>query len=109
MKVNISVANQRLFVGNIPKSKTRDEIFEEFAKIASGLIDVIIYASPDDIKKKNRGFAFLEYDTHKSGILETSTVGISCRGSIYNKKDILGKIGLLGGYIWLFWGCGGGP
>ena len=67
LKVNISVANQRLFVGNIPKSKTRDEILDEFEKIASGLIDVIIYASPDDQKKKNRGFAFLEYDTHKSG------------------------------------------
>ena len=61
------MANQRLFVGNIPKSKTRDEILDEFEKIASGLIDVIIYASPDDQKKKNRGFAFLEYDTHKSG------------------------------------------
>lgn len=32
IKVNISVANQRLFVGNIPKSKTKDEIMEEFSK-----------------------------------------------------------------------------
>ena len=79
MKVNISVANQRLFVGNIPKSKTRDEIFEEFAKIASGLIDVIIYASPDDLKKKNRGFAFLEYDTHKSGLHSFQNESITVR------------------------------
>ena len=34
-----------------------------------GLTDVIIYSSPDDAKKKNRGFAFLEYDTHKSASL----------------------------------------
>jgi len=66
LKVNISVANLRLFVGNIPKSKSKDEIFEEFKKITEGLTDVIIYSSPDDPKKKNRGFAFLEYDNHKS-------------------------------------------
>jgi len=32
LKVNASVANVRLFVGNIPKNRTRDEIFEEFQK-----------------------------------------------------------------------------
>lgn len=69
LKCNISVANLRLFVGNIPKSKTREEIVEEFEKYTDGLTDVIIYSSPDDPKKKNRGFAFLEYDTHKSASL----------------------------------------
>lgn len=69
LKCNISVANLRLFVGNIPKSKTRDEIVEEFEKYTDGLTDVIIYSSPDDTKKKNRGFAFLEYDTHKNASL----------------------------------------
>jgi len=69
LKCNISVANLRLFVGNIPKSKTREEIVEEFEKYTDGLTDVIIYSSPDDNKKKNRGFAFLEYDTHKSASL----------------------------------------
>jgi RNA recognition motif-containing protein len=33
LKVNVSVANVRLFVGNIPKSKTREEILEEFSKL----------------------------------------------------------------------------
>lgn len=32
MKVNISIANVRLFVGNIPKNKSREEIKEEFGK-----------------------------------------------------------------------------
>jgi len=69
LKVNISVANLRLFVGNIPKSKTQQEIQEEFEKYTEGLQEVIIYSSPDDSKKKNRGFAFLEYDSHKSASL----------------------------------------
>lgn len=29
----ISVANNRLFVGSIPKSKTKEQIVEEFAKV----------------------------------------------------------------------------
>ncbi|KAI5094489.1 heterogeneous nuclear ribonucleoprotein Q isoform X1 [Silurus meridionalis] len=63
--VCISVANNRLFVGSIPKSKTKEQILEEFAKVTEGLNDVILYTQPDD-KKKNRGFCFLEYEDHKS-------------------------------------------
>jgi len=66
LKVNPSVANVRLFVGNIPKNRSRDEIKEEFTKHTEGLLDVIIYNLPDDDRKKNRGFAFLDYDSHKS-------------------------------------------
>ena len=32
LKINISIPNLRLFVGNIPKNKTQDEIKEEFGK-----------------------------------------------------------------------------
>lgn len=65
IKVNVSVPNLRLFVGNIPKSKGKEEIMTEFGKHTEELQDVIIYSSPDD-KKKNRGFCFLEYESHKS-------------------------------------------
>lgn len=75
LKVNISVANLRLFVGNIPKSKSKDEIEEEFKKLTEGLVDVIIYSSPDDMKKKNRGFSFLEYDSHKSASVAKRRLG----------------------------------
>uniref|UniRef100_A0A3Q3BG09 Synaptotagmin binding, cytoplasmic RNA interacting protein n=1 Tax=Kryptolebias marmoratus TaxID=37003 RepID=A0A3Q3BG09_KRYMA len=63
--VCISVANNRLFVGSIPKNKTKEQIVEEFAKVTEGLSDVILYLQPDD-KKKNRGFCFLEYEDHKT-------------------------------------------
>lgn len=36
--------------------------------LKAGLREVIIYTSPDD-KKKNRGFCFLEYESHKSASL----------------------------------------
>uniref|UniRef100_A0A673ZVI0 Heterogeneous nuclear ribonucleoprotein R-like n=1 Tax=Salmo trutta TaxID=8032 RepID=A0A673ZVI0_SALTR len=63
--VCISVANNRLFVGSIPKNKTRESILEDFSKVTEGLMEVILYHQPDD-KKKNRGFCFLEYEDHKS-------------------------------------------
>jgi len=33
LKVNPSIPNSRLFVGNIPKSKSKDDIMQEFAKV----------------------------------------------------------------------------
>jgi len=74
LKVNVSVPNTRLFVGNIPKSKARDEIVDEFSKLSAGLEEVIIYSSPDD-KKKNRGFCFLEYESHKAASLAKRRLG----------------------------------
>lgn len=68
LKVNLSVPNLRLFVGNIPKSKSKEEILQEFSKLTPGLQEVIVYNSPDD-RKRNRGFCFLEYDSHKSASL----------------------------------------
>ncbi|XP_075218912.1 heterogeneous nuclear ribonucleoprotein Q-like isoform X2 [Lycorma delicatula] len=75
LKVNISVPNLRLFVGNIPKSKGKEEILDEFGKLTAGLTEVIIYSSPDD-KKKNRGFCFLEYESHKAASLAKRRLGM---------------------------------
>jgi len=63
--VCVSQSNCRLFVGSIPKSKTKEEIFDEFQAITEGLTDVIIYLQTED-KNKNRGFCFLEYLDHKA-------------------------------------------
>lgn len=37
LKINISVPNLRLFVGNIPKSKGKEEILEEFGKLTGNV------------------------------------------------------------------------
>jgi len=46
-----------------------------FIDFSEGLTEVIIYSSPDDPKKKNRGFAFLEYDSHKSASVAKRRIG----------------------------------
>ncbi|XP_024914100.1 RNA-binding protein 47 isoform X6 [Cynoglossus semilaevis] len=63
-----SVDNCRLFIGGIPKSKKREEILEEVSKVTEGVLDVIVYASAAD-KMKNRGFAFVEYESHRAAAM----------------------------------------
>jgi len=63
-----SVDNCRLFVGGIPKNKQRDEILCEMQKVTEGVVDVIVYPSATD-KAKNRGFAFVEYESHRAAAM----------------------------------------
>lgn len=86
LHVTISQPNNRLFVGSIPKTKTKrklfifffwyltkilEEILDEFSKHTTGLTDVILYYQVEEKNKgsglqKNRGFCFLEYETHQA-------------------------------------------
>jgi len=65
--VNISPAKTRLFVGSIPKAKTKEEIFKEFTEncTCEGVNDVIVYTDPEQPSDANRGFAFIDFDTHE--------------------------------------------
>uniref|UniRef100_A0AC35U1J8 ShKT domain-containing protein n=1 Tax=Rhabditophanes sp. KR3021 TaxID=114890 RepID=A0AC35U1J8_9BILA len=66
LKVNVSIANRRLYVGNLPKSKTQKCILDEFKKCAEGVENVIMYTNPDDPKERNsRGFCFIDFSEHK--------------------------------------------
>ncbi|XP_061564559.1 APOBEC1 complementation factor isoform X3 [Cololabis saira] len=63
-----SVDNCRLFVGGIPKTKKQEEILVEMRKVTDGVMDVIVYPSAAD-KSKNRGFAFVEYESHRAAAM----------------------------------------
>uniref|UniRef100_A0A8C4RM11 APOBEC1 complementation factor n=1 Tax=Erpetoichthys calabaricus TaxID=27687 RepID=A0A8C4RM11_ERPCA len=63
-----SVDNSRLFVGGIPKTKKREEILSEMRKVTDGVVEVIVYPSAAD-KTKNRGFAFVEYESHRAAAM----------------------------------------
>lgn len=66
--VCLSVDNCRLFVGGIPLDKQRSEIIEEMRKVTEGVVDAIVYPSVAD-KTKNRGFTFVEYDSHRAAAM----------------------------------------
>lgn len=87
--VCLSVDNCRLFVGGIPKNKTKEEIFEEMEKVTEGVKDVIVYPSATD-KSKNRGFAFVEYESHRAAAMA-------------RRKLIPGRIQLWGHQIAVDW------
>ncbi|XP_041635010.1 probable RNA-binding protein 46 [Cheilinus undulatus] len=66
--VCVSLDNCRLFIGSIPKDKRKEEIMEEMKKVTDGVVDVIVYPSSVD-KSRNRGFAFVEYESHKAAAM----------------------------------------
>ena len=43
IRVNVSVANIRLFIGNIPKSKSKEELKVEFSKIVGKLVSTLCF------------------------------------------------------------------
>lgn len=55
-------------MGGIPKTKKREEILSEMKKVTDGVVDVIVYPSAAD-KSKNRGFAFVEYESHRAAAM----------------------------------------
>ncbi|KRY39850.1 APOBEC1 complementation factor [Trichinella spiralis] len=63
-----SVDNCRLYVSGIPRDKSREDVRSEIARLTDGVVDVILYPSAMD-KSKNRGFAFIEYESHRSAAM----------------------------------------
>ena len=87
--VCMSIDNCRLFIGGIPKRVVRSDIMEEIKKVTEGVRDVIVYPSASD-KSKNRGFAFVEYDSHRSAAMA-------------RKKLISGRIHMWGHSVAVDW------
>ncbi|MEQ2308676.1 hypothetical protein AMECASPLE_030682 [Ameca splendens] len=71
--VCVSLDNCRLFIGCIPKDKKKEEIMEEMKKVTDGVVDVIVYPGTVD-KSRNRGFAFVEYESHKAAAMARRTL-----------------------------------
>ena len=48
--------------------ETLQEVLAEMKTVAEGVVDAIVYPSITD-KTKNRGFAFVEFDSHRSAAM----------------------------------------
>ncbi|NXJ08545.1 RBM46 protein, partial [Odontophorus gujanensis] len=66
--VCISLDNCRLFIGAIPREKKKEEILKEMKRITQGVVDVVVCPDATD-RTKNRGFAFVEYESHKAAAM----------------------------------------
>ncbi|XP_063531872.1 probable RNA-binding protein 46 isoform X2 [Cydia strobilella] len=72
-----SVDNCRLFLGGIPQTKTKEEVNEELSKKVTGIVDVILYKNCFD-RKKNRGFAFVEFSSHRAAAMARRALVPGC-------------------------------
>lgn len=63
-----SVDNCRLFVNGIPKDKSQQEIKKAMSEVSEDVSDVIVHAGSGP-GEKNRGFAFVEYQTHRAAAM----------------------------------------
>jgi hypothetical protein len=59
LKVNVSVPNTRLFVGNIPKSKSRADILAEFEKLSGKEQNLHKWFSREKMFKRLQNYFFL--------------------------------------------------
>jgi len=68
MVVNISTPATRLFVGSIPKDKTKEEFETEFRRIGvDNFVEIIMHEPAEHLKQPNqvnRGFLFIEFPSH---------------------------------------------
>ncbi|KAH3746670.1 hypothetical protein DPMN_181080 [Dreissena polymorpha] len=66
LKANFSTCNKRLFVGNVPKTETKDGFIKTFSQFVEGIEDAEVYVSDEMVKVglENRGFVFLEFKSH---------------------------------------------
>ena len=69
LKIKVCLKVQFIFCfSGLPKNRTADEIRDEMSKLTDGVTAVCIYNSYSD-KTKTRGYAFVEYLTHRHAAL----------------------------------------
>lgn len=88
MRVNLSVANVKLFVRNIPKNKTQKELKSDFSNLVEGVHDVIIcqYNESEGERYKNRGFCFIEFIDHKSASIAKRKLSLPKFKKLFNRE-----------------------
>ncbi|KAJ8945019.1 hypothetical protein NQ318_016265 [Aromia moschata] len=65
LQIEASLNNCRLFLGGIPTVKNKDQVWQELYKNGiKNIVDVIMYRSYTD-RAENRGFVFVEFQTHE--------------------------------------------
>jgi Q family heterogeneous nuclear ribonucleoprotein R len=85
--VNLSVANLKLFIGNIPRHKSVDEIKQVLSKIADGIVRINFGMTNKE--SINRGFCFIEFVDHKSASLAKRKLISPKFNNIFNREIVV--------------------
>ncbi|XP_054169287.1 APOBEC1 complementation factor-like [Oppia nitens] len=82
--VTLSWDKTRLFIGGIPKNKKQKDVLKEMRRITDNVKDVILYMS--SYSDRNRGFCFVEYETHYDAAMARRRLGSGFR--LWNRWDV---------------------
>ena len=77
-----SVDNRKLWISGIPKNRSPEDIKVGMEQLTDGVKNIILYPSLLD-KSKTRGYAFVEYESHRAA-------------AIARRKLVLGRVFLCG-------------
>ena len=77
-----SVDNRKLWISGIPKNRSPEDIKVGMEQLTDGVKSIILYPSLLD-KSKTRGYAFVEYESHRAA-------------AIARRKLVLGRVFLCG-------------
>ncbi|XP_047515653.1 probable RNA-binding protein 46 isoform X3 [Pieris napi] len=72
-----SVDNCRLYIGNIPKDATKEEVFKELSNRVPGMVRVIMYKNCFN-RNQNRGYAFVEFVSHRAAAMARRVLVPGC-------------------------------
>ena len=82
--VMVSWNKTRLFIGGIPKNKNRKDVLKEMKRVTENVKDVILYMSV--YNHKNRGFCFVEYQSHYDAAMARRRMGDSF--TLWGKHEV---------------------
>ncbi|KAF5795239.1 putative RNA recognition motif domain, nucleotide-binding alpha-beta plait domain superfamily [Helianthus annuus] len=66
--ISASQDNDTLYLGNICKTWTKEQVLQQLKEYGIGNIEVLRIPEDPKIDKKNKGFAFLEFKTHADAV-----------------------------------------
>ncbi|XP_022113249.2 probable RNA-binding protein 46 isoform X1 [Pieris rapae] len=72
-----SVDNCRLYIGNIPKDVTKEDVFKELSNRVPGMVRVIMYKNCFN-RNHNRGYAFAEFVSHRAAAMARRVLVPGC-------------------------------
>ncbi|GBO07394.1 APOBEC1 complementation factor [Araneus ventricosus] len=82
--VLLSKDNRKLYVGGIPLNKSEDDVYREISRLTEGVTKVCVLPNSYD-HTKNRGFAFVEYESHRH-VSIARRVLLSGNVKLFNRK-----------------------
>lgn len=86
LEVQRSLDNTRLFLSSVPKDKNGDQLKKDLSEYVDNIKKV--YAYPTEEKNVFRGYAFVEFETHRDAAIAKRILTADVCSSLFEKKCI---------------------